>query len=193
MQVQIFVEGDSDKKFIEDYLTFIGSKAISADIIVNGIGGITKLEISKPIFRTNHIEGIQNVLILDSDNLFSERKIEIEEFIQTLGFEMPFFLFPNHQHNGDLETLLENIIPADNQELFDCWDGYIQCLESKNKDYSTPNRKSKIYAYLEALLGKSRRQKKMIEENSRNYLELSHWNLNSTYLEPLKRFLTSIK
>ena len=50
-------------------------------------------------------------------------------------------------------------------------------------------KKTKIYAYLETLLGKSRSQKELIKDRNRNYENPLHWNLNSKYMEPLKVFL----
>ena len=47
----------------------------------------------------------------------------------------------------------------------------------------------KIYGYLEALLGESKSQKELIKEANRNYENPQHWNLDSEYLEPLKKFL----
>ena len=52
-----------------------------------------------------------------------------------------------------------------------------------------PAKKTKIYAYLETLLGKSKTQKKLIKDANRNYENTQHWNLDAEYLEPLKEFL----
>lgn len=52
-----------------------------------------------------------------------------------------------------------------------------------------PAKKTKIYAYLETLLGKSKTQKKLIKDANRNYENTLHWNLDAKYLEPLKEFL----
>ena len=54
---------------------------------------------------------------------------------------------------------------------------------------ATPAKKTKIYAYLETLLGKSRSQKELIKEKNRKYENPQHWNLDSEYLEPLKEFI----
>ena len=52
-----------------------------------------------------------------------------------------------------------------------------------------PAKKTKIYAYLETLLGTSKTQKKLIKDANRNYKNTQHWNLDAEYLEPLKEFL----
>lgn len=55
---------------------------------------------------------------------------------------------------------------------------------------TTPAKKTKIYGYLEALLGDTKSQKELIKEAKRNYEETLHWNLDAAYLNPLKDFLT---
>ena len=54
---------------------------------------------------------------------------------------------------------------------------------------TTPAKKTKIYGYLEALLGASGEQKKLIKEANRNYENPQHWNLEAKYLEPLRKYL----
>lgn len=51
------------------------------------------------------------------------------------------------------------------------------------------SKNTKIYGYLEALLGETKSQKELIKEANRNYENPQHWNLDSEYLEPLKKFL----
>jgi hypothetical protein len=54
---------------------------------------------------------------------------------------------------------------------------------------TTPTRKTKIYGYLEALLGISNGQKEMIKEAKRDYHNKGHWDLSSANLSPLQQFL----
>ena len=56
----------------------------------------------------------------------------------------------------------------------------------KNKPMATS---IKAYDYLETLLGKTRSQKKLIKDPNRNYENTQHWNLDTEYLEPLKKFI----
>lgn len=51
------------------------------------------------------------------------------------------------------------------------------------------SKNTKIYGYLEALLGETKSQKELIKEANRNYENTQHWNLNAKYLEPLKGFI----
>lgn len=54
---------------------------------------------------------------------------------------------------------------------------------------TTPAKKTKIYGYLEALLGDSKSQKEKIKEANRNYENTLHWDLDAEYMKPLKVFL----
>jgi len=81
-----------------------------------------------------------------------------------------------------------------NQPIFDCWNEFEQCLQdcaSKKigKVLTIPAKKTKIYAYLEVLLGETKKEKEKIKERERDYTEEQHWNLDSGFLEPLKQFL----
>lgn len=77
----------------------------------------------------------------------------------------------------------------------DCWKTYEEKLGEVRIPTKTPPtltipaKKTKIYAYLETLLGKSRTQKKLIKDANRNYENTQHWDLDAGYLEPLKKFL----
>lgn len=64
-------------------------------------------------------------------------------------------------------------------------------LPWKNGEALTiPAKKTKIYAYLEVLLGASKSEKKKIKEANREYINVNHWNLNSIKLsEGILEFL----
>ena len=53
------------------------------------------------------------------------------------------------------------------------------------------SKNTKIYGYLEALLGETKSQKELIKEANRDYENPQQWNLDAEYLEPLKRFLAT--
>lgn len=53
------------------------------------------------------------------------------------------------------------------------------------------SKNTKIYGYLEALLGETKSQKELIKEANRNYENAQHWNLEAEYLEPLQNFLVA--
>ena len=202
--IQIFVEGIADQKFIQDIvkawyntkLTLGGyqkDKTVQGQIFSVGGKGVfkneDKMKVLDTIFKTNRISGVKNLFIFDADEFIIESG-NFKEYSKLHPIE--YFLLPDNQSDGDLEMLLVQIINQENKVIFDCWEGYENCLKtSKRKDgiFTTPASKTKIYAYLEALLGESDSQKKKIKEAERNYQDTNHWDLNAPVLANLKTFL----
>ena len=199
---QIIVEGDADKKFFEDYYHHIfGEKAPKGSIIHPGkdgdTGGYQKLKSEDAIgvMRQNTDMGGINLVIFDADEDTEARRSELLVIKEEFGVEFELFLLPNDKDAGALEDLLENIINPNNQPVMECWQTYEEKLREVRIPSKTPPtltipaKKTKIYAYLETLLGKSRSQKKLIKDANRNYKNTQHWNLDAEYLDPLKEFL----
>ena len=199
---QIIVEGDADKKFFEDYYHHIfGEKAPKGSITHPGkdgdTGGYQKLKSEDAIglMRQNTDMGGINLVIFDADEDTESRRAELLAIKDEFGVEFELFLLPNDKDAGALEDLLENIINPNNQPVMVCWQTYEEKLREVRIPSKTPPtltipaKKTKIYAYLETLLGKSRSQKKLIKDANRNYKNTQHWNLDAEYLEPLKEFL----
>ena len=198
----IIVEGDADKKFIEDYYHHLfHEKAPAGSIMHPGkdgdTGGYHKLKSQDTLnaLRQNTDLGGVNLVIFDADENPEARRIELLAIREQYGVEFELFLLPNDKDAGALEDLLENIINPDNQPVMDCWttyEGELKKVRIPSKTPPTltiPANKTKIYAYLETLLGKSKSQKKLIKDTYRNYENAQHWNLDSEYLESLKLFL----
>ncbi|ANQ51494.1 hypothetical protein MY04_4150 [Flammeovirga sp. MY04] len=208
MSLKIFVEGIADQKFLHDFILQhysqkLGYNAKSSeenDIIgVNGWGkiyegnnGADNLIINQMTNNTDN-DGI-NLLIFDADDDYQERLNQIETWREENELEFEIFLFPNGQDPGDLETLLEGTIAPQNSAIFDCWDGYEQCIsqiniEGRENSLTIPARKTKIYGYLEVLHGESNSQKEKIKERNRNYRKTDFWDLNADVVQNLKTFL----
>ncbi len=198
MNTQIFVEGIADQKFIEDYVQYLDLRVKPTIIQTRGWTTISssteKGRNLKLQMNRNTAEGGINLIIFDTDLNFIKRQTEINQWKLDCQFEL--FLFPqNHESStGALEDLLEQIINPKNQAIFECWEKYEHCLKQHNKGLTTPAKKSKIYCYLETLVGISRSEKDKIKDHQRNFLEPKHWNLESQALNPLKEFLeTNLK
>ncbi|MBC7747088.1 MAG: hypothetical protein H7Z76_00665 [Methylotenera sp.] len=196
MNFKIFVEGEADLKFIKDFVKIqFNQELLKNDVIIlGGWTGIIK-EKDKFIINSgpNNDEGI-NLVILDADdetNLggFEKRKAELLAFKKELKIEFELFLFPINNQNGDLEMLLSRIINPENQEIFDCWNGFERCISSLKKEYTVPARKTKIYAYLEVLHGTTGSEKDKIKDRNRDFTKAEHWDLNHEQLLPLYNFL----
>lgn len=201
---QIFVEGDADKKFLSDYYHHLFSENAPKNSITHTgelsnekTGGYRKLldEANIREMRINADQGGVNLVIFDADEDFETRRKELLAYKEEYGVEFELFLLPNNKDAGELENLLENIINPNNRPIFDCWENYEQELVKLDipgrtpPPLTTPAKKTKIYGYLEALLGESKSQKKMIKEAERKYENPLHWNLDAEYLKPLKEFL----
>lgn len=197
--IKIFVEGIADEKFIIDYLKNEYNYSIEKNGVIktNGWDSINSKQGSEAIIiemnKNSDNEGI-NILIFDSDTSFAQRTSDIINWKRQSNVDFELFLWPNNKDNGDFEILLENIINPINQPILDCWNNYENCLRQKQipnraTPLTTPARKTKVYAYLEALLGESKKQKKKIKEVNRNYTDSEHWDLKSQYLNSLKLFL----
>jgi hypothetical protein len=208
--VYVFVEGQADKTFIRDYIVHIVSdfcfdkpddRLVNVDgrfvkiVYTEGWSGI-KGGVYQHVMQQNTGNGVVNLVIFDADDDFTARKADMEAWRERSGLSFEIFLFPNNRDCGALENLLENIILDKNRPIFECWDGYEDCLRNttivgRDEPLTTPAKKTKIYAYLEALLGKSKNEKKKIKEVERDYRNKDHWNLDADYLLPLQMFLTA--
>ncbi|GAA7745774.1 hypothetical protein TH0138_02420 [Helicobacter pylori] len=145
-EILIFVEGPSDKVFLEVYLYFLEDLPIK-NFKVRSING--KCNLSSHL---NEIEQYDKTLIIfDADKDYESNKKEILKVVsktQKKITEEQIFLFPNNQDDGDLETLLLEI--AKHDEFLKCFEEYLECI--KNKEHYKPIkniRKNMLYAYLE--------------------------------------------
>lgn len=76
----------------------------------------------------------------------------------------------------------------------DCWTSYEEALKQvvlpwrEDTPLTLPAKKTKIYAYLEVLLGTSKTQKEKIKEPNREYRNKYHWDLDADTLNNLVVF-----
>ena len=199
----IIVEGDADKKFLKDYYHHLFlENAPSNSIIHTGelkkeTGGYNKLtyDINLHQMRINSDQGGINLVIFDADENIEDRRKELLSIKDRYGVDFELFLLPNNKDAGALEDLLENIINPNNRPIFDCWEDYEKELVKLDipgrtpPPLTTPAKKTKIYGYLEALLGETKREKEQIKEVNRNYGNTLHWDLDAEYLGELREFL----
>ena len=192
----IFVEGIADEVFFKQYLHHLFGITIP-DNRIQRLNGWTNLKgfTWQQRMRTNTSNGGINIVIIDADTDIEVRRVDILSWKQQHELEFELFLLPNNQDAGALEDLLEKIINPNNCPIMDCWEDYEKELVKLDisgrtpPPLTTPAKKTKIYGYLEALLGSSKREKELIKEKERDYENTLHWNLDAEYLEPLKEFL----
>ncbi len=184
-QVRLFVEGVADKKFISDYIQFLIADS-DKELNIISVGGWQEIHKSENQFKENTNDGGVNLVIFDSNSTPVKRKKELLGLKSNLGIEFELFLFPNNKDAGTLESLLCEIINNKKSDVFDCFDKYVKCI-NKNSNYNLPDLKSKIYAYLESVLPKSKQNQK--KDGERDYKDEEFWDLSHKYLNPLKKFL----
>ncbi len=198
--VKIFVEGDADERFISQLIEHLFGEIVEKKSIVVTNGWTRLLSPSTEgtylnEMRKNSAYGGVNLVIFDADDNIVQRRTDILSWKARHNVEFELFLIPDDSAQGALEELLERIINEENKPVMDCWFGYERSLMEvklpwKNGESLTiPAKKTKIYAYLEVLLGKERSQKNLIKEKHRIYHNENHWNLNADALRPLSNFL----
>ncbi len=216
----IYTEGKSDKNFLswcldvwknEDHF----DQAHFDIIYVEGKDKLFSDEFCKRIeniLKNKNQEYRQVCIIFDadikkenqeSDAGFDNKLKHIREKFKEKGIDFPkeqIFLFPNNQDDGDLETLLLEI--AKHDEFLKCFEGYLECIKSKEHYKPIKNiRKSKWYAYLEALglenltkIDIFDNESKIKNKHEENYRKLKEMvDFNSESLIPLKIFLELAK
>ncbi len=202
-EILIFVEGPSDKVFLEAYLYFLEDIPIK-NFRVKDVTG--KDNLSKRLLEIEKYD--KTLIIFDADKDYESNKKEILSKTQQKITEEQIFLFPNNQDDGDLETLLLEI--AKHDEFLKCFEGYLECIKSKEHYKPIKNiSKSKWYAYLEVFelqnFFKDKRNKndkkneekiiiddkgKIRKEYKEEYEKLKEViDFNSNSLIPLKNFL----
>ncbi len=145
-EILIFVEGPSDKVFLEVYLYFLEDLPIK-NFKVKDVKG--KDNLSKRLLEIEKYD--KTLIIFDADKNYESNKKEILKVVsktkQTI-LEEQIFLFPNNQDDGDLETLLLKI--AKHEEFINCFESYLDCIEKKEHYKPIKDiRKNMLYAYLE--------------------------------------------
>lgn len=198
--IRIFVEG-READFINKYLiSLFGENNGRWELIPTS--GYTNLSLVDQLFKENSDNGGVNLVIFDADfpetnGGFINRKKYIKEKLRELSILGEIFLFPNNNEDGDFELLLEHIINKEHLCLLECFEMYEKCVgghydDNGNPKYTTPDRKSKIYAYIERLK-KSRKEKERFKNQKDFFFDNpTYWNLESEYLYPLKTFLQKI-
>lgn len=201
--IRIFCEGVSDQRFLRDFLKAhyqidISDKDLKNNKFIENLGSWNKLKIQKEKITESFSE-YTSLIFLDADD---EKVTDKAGFDKTINFvndlmsewnweKYDVFVLPNHQDNGTVEDLLENIINFKNKKIFDCWEGFEDCL---SKDYSLtiPAKKSKIYSYLECLHGVTNQEKDKCKDANRDFLNENLWdikNLENPYISKIKEFL----
>ena len=220
-EVVIYVEGPGDLILITHLLDFhfqinlkVDDSQLSGDVNENGLklvvrvfdvdsgnGGIDSRkirELVEEIKRTNIPLGIKSALIIDTDTPdhsnpkggFAHRKNYLNDLCD--GTDISYFLVPNNQDDGNLETLLDEIVSANGLPYYRCLQGFITCLAILKGEQIPPKlvgkhwEKTKLEWYAFNMDGSNSRNP------VRNYQDGDLWDLNAISLNPLREFLAQI-
>lgn len=185
MATTVFVEGPSDKQFVECLLRQLNLAEIETQKIG---GGFSKLQNVQNAILRERDNGRRIALILDADGNFDTRCDEVRDRVKELELpvdEDDFFLMPNHRDPGSLEEVLEQMAVGDHDAVHGCFEDYGNCLTNLKASYRKPDLKAKIYAYCEALGTEPK-------PDCRQYTDAGFWNLDAPVLDPLKKFLRGL-
>lgn len=202
----VVVEGKHDRNFLITYLEFLEKgahlKYPIEDYDIVESGGKDSLKNNNDSEIKKRIQKGEKILIIfDADNSYEESKQNIEkqlkELFKELGVEAKekenydIFLMPNNKDKGTLEDLFEKIAKC--KDVLKCFDKYCKCIkivqkksmqekESIEVQIQLSRKKTKIYAYFEAL-GCIKKKGKKFKIDDRFF------DLENEYLKPLKNFL----
>jgi len=191
---RIFVEGQRDQAFLETFLSKIGilcrTERSSSNVI--NIEGWTNMGEERA--KNKLLEAVREqktiCIIFDADDPTKDyggketRLARLRELLGELHSHVNIFLFPNHDSDGDFETLLQKIARPEHKALFECWEGYSECVTRKN--YNKPTNKSKVWEFAAAIDDSVWKDRQGF---NKSFTNPEIWNLESPALEPLRQFL----
>ena len=206
---KIFIEAEKrdtpEHYFLQSIINVFFPEKDVDFIYMKGIGNLFNQAIINQI-KLAQETGEQVIVIVDADTVakgygYNKRKEEIEKGMATNSISFSYFIYPNNNDNGDVETLMEAAaLYAPNKVFFDCYNDYEICLRGVKDDngesiYNIPNLKGKVYAYAAAQTIYDTQQKQRIplikKMGGGNWLfdNKDYWNLDVDALQPLKDFL----
>lgn len=197
-QNKIFVEGKSDKLFIDFLLnTFF---QIRDNSIVVDVKGKDKL-INQPLFTDTLriVENAKNLIIFDTDSTKidggrKQRIIDLNKIEIKLETKFEVYLLPfNDEREGILEDLLSICVKSDFSFFDKCWNIMLACInESKTENLNIPAQKAFLYSKID--LFKKYRSTNWDYKGSTvyDYTDKNIWEINHDKNIELKKLLDFI-
>lgn len=201
---KIFVEAKSNKTpeyhFLQAILNIFFPEKEVEFIFMDGIGNLYNETNLNQIKLAQEI-GEQVIVFADADTVpkgygYSKRKEEIANGMVVHAVSFPYFLYPNNQNDGDVETLMEATAQRNlHSVFFDCFNDYETCVSNVKDDsgspkYNVPNLKSKLHTYM-AAQKLPRKLRDRLGKGDWLFDNSDYWNLNIAALQPLKDFLAA--
>jgi hypothetical protein len=203
--ITIYVEGDGDAKFLQDFIQEHYNLNLQKGKDIIKTGGWGEISNKKREIEADKDYSRTSLIVFDADSPKNDGgfKVRLQQVIDKIveiesqigvSISYDIFLFPNDQDDGALENMLENAINPTNQVVFECWESFEGCLSGKENinsldgRFTIPARKTKIYAYLETLLGETKNEKEKVKDPKRDFRNKAHWDLYREYPLILKSF-----
>lgn len=181
--IRFFVEDKTMQKFLIDFTLKRFNMQITEGNFVR-FGSWSEFAKERRQFEENSDKGGSNLLFIDSDNDFNVRKQYVVNSLAEANIKADFFLFPNDESVGNIETLLASI--AVNTQVLNCYAQFEDCLLVGG--FLNPSGKTKIYTYTEILTNEPDRKKGKHKDDKRNYLN-ANWDLDAPQTQSLYNFL----
>ncbi len=207
-KILVMVEGKSDTPFIRDYFKFlISGLELSADkpkhkvllkedlfIKIIATGGKNFSDNHKIIMQEHLDSAYEIIIIQDADSPEKDPnvggKVLREKYFDKIREEIKIdfisFLFPNNESDGNLETLLFQIINQDKfNKSFECYRKYVDCSKAISSFGSKELLENKriIFNYFRTYYGIDK-----AKEENRTF-EVIDWEFTNKSLDPLKVFV----
>lgn len=146
-------------------------------------------------------EGDHVLVLVDADDRnkgwgFSARRQDILAKANHHKVCFPFFVYPNHMEDGDVEVLMESVARKDiYRDWWSCFEDYEVCVkgakdENGNLKYKLPNRKAKLHTFISSQT-LSNKQRDKVGRGYWLFDNPSYWDLESEKLKPLLDFLAA--
>jgi len=175
-------------------------------ILVLATGGWTRLPEYTVQFREAKDSQGRNLIVFDADFAEPEypqggpiqREAAVRELVAAFEPSPELFLFPGPNREGNIETLLLDLIHPTHQRVMDCFDMYDECLAqykhllTGQQLYHIPSEKRRIYDYVNVLpLSPDERRRHQEQGGQKIFENPSWWNLTADAIQPLRIFLDS--
>lgn len=205
-RVLIFCEGKVDLIFLADIIDILynykhkknlkekGSEAIfhEKNIVIRELNGLSSLK--NQLYYGELEDNIKlkgkNLIFFDADSKderngnkgFKICDSKLIEFKKNKSLEFEHYIWPNHEHDGDIEDLLVKLIPEDKKCVFDCINNHQKCLEKTGLDgINFTFELKKLLSYYMFTCNEDSKNEK------RDYKNKNIWNFDFEKIEELKR------
>lgn len=184
-KVTIFVEGVNDELFLRQLIKKLYNKELNKHGEIGGIiilGEHNAQYKQAETFEKSSLMGFQNLVFEDADLIKNGRGFDkvcqlLENQNTDYSLNFDYFLFPNHEKEGTLEDLLQEILREPKSEWLNCAKNYYECLAKNGKVY---NKKIQWDIFTSSV----------IKDKKLNFADETTWFIDENpYLKPLIDFL----